>query len=124
MTISRRDDLLQTISDMSKDAYGFRSRQDYTGWSEARLLEEIASLQAAVDRSIAEDRARQAQAETAFEAHIAALMRDHGLSRADAVRWDMQAEKTDAVDYYLWLKDLDGAACARVCRELGLDLAA
>lgn len=84
------------FSDAHKDAYGFRpSQYTYQAWyamSEAELVAERDSLYAAVEASIEEDRRAHQCAATRFEAMLAKSMADHGIDRATAIRWDMDAE--------------------------------
>lgn len=87
---------LSFISDMHKDAYGFRPSSGEYDRIKAMTPKELADyykrLEAAVERSIDEERAREAQAILNFEARIERQMREVGApDRATFVRWDMDA---------------------------------
>jgi hypothetical protein len=68
---------------------------------------ELDRLQGRLVEVLAEERERELNALDRYEARIERLMIDHGISRATAVRWDMQAEDTEELDYYLWKQGLE-----------------
>lgn len=86
---------LSIISDAHKDAYGYRPSPDAMVHWASLPAADFEAVQAEifrdVQRSMADDAARQAAAAEAFEAHIRSIMADHGVNRETAVRWDMQA---------------------------------
>ncbi len=106
MTEVTREDIISMLSDMSKDAYGFRMRTDYSAYTMEQLEEEVAFLQVQVDASIEADKQNEAAAVLRFEAYISEMMKDHGVDRATAIRWDMEAENADDSDFYCYLKGL------------------
>lgn len=88
------------VSDLHKDAYGFRPSA--TWWAQWRAMDGD-DRQAEWDRLCGELEAEQAREQAArsrsqarWEDHISQLMSTNGIDRATAIRWDMQAE--DAVN--------------------------
>ena len=91
-------ELQSIISDMFKDAHGFRPRGEQF-WSTLTTVEacnaKLDELQPAVDAAIDEDRAREAAAAVKFEARIAELIEHGAGDRETALRW-----LRDSVDAY------------------------
>lgn len=106
--MTRREEMLMTISDMSKDAFGFRSRKDYSSYNEAELLEEIAYLEVRVMESIDQDKRDEEAAVQSFESEVSTLMVDLKIDRTTAVRWLMQAEDLEPseIEHFAWKKGL------------------
>lgn len=106
--MSQREEMISILSDMSKDAYGFRMRKDYSSYTETDLREEMEFLQIQVNAQIEIDRANEEDAIARFESFIAKMMTDYGIDRATAVRWDMQAEDYEPweIERYVWSKGL------------------
>lgn len=101
-----RNELLSSISDLSKAAYGFRVRMDYDAMSDAdleRTYDEF--LKAAEDTNIHECMI-SVKAQKAWEVRINQFVLDFNVSRATAIRWDMQAYDADEVGYYCYLNGL------------------
>ena len=104
------------LSDAHKDAYGFRPSGDlYRHWAtltDAEIAKVEDDLIAAVERAIDEEKAAHEAAALHFEAHLAGLMADHGIDRATAIRWDIQAEGAEedvagyGLSYYAYLNHL------------------
>ena len=88
-----QQEMLACMSDLTKDALGYRLRNEdlWLGMSDAELRVEWNYWAAQVGAALQRDAAEQAAALAKWEAHIRQLMRAHKLSRANAVRWDMQA---------------------------------
>lgn len=88
-------------SDMHKDAYGFRPRNGgvHAPTTLAEYDAAFASMQDTIRDDEAEDAKREAAALAKVEDELSALMTDHGLSRADALRWWMEAEGFEPADY-------------------------
>lgn len=102
----------QIASDLHKDAYGFRPSQGtWARWkamSEAELTAEWDRLCRDLDAEVDRENAAFAAAEVAFEAHIAKLTADYGISRETAIRWDMDAMGIDAEDTQFYGMDWYG----------------
>lgn len=99
------------VSDLHKDARGFRPGSAW--WAAWRGMDD-AGRQEEWDRlcrEVEEEDRRRTQREAAnlarWQDHIQRLMRDHGIDRARAILWDMQA--MDAVGdagYYCFRWDI------------------
>lgn len=106
-----RSEMLQTISDLSKDAYGYRVRYDYEAMSDEELS---ATWDRFYDDMLVRDAAEKAAEESAwneFVEYTDRLMKDHGIDRATALRWDVEAMNAfngDRVDigYYCYLRGI------------------
>lgn len=113
--MTEREELLATISDSHKDAYGFRPRQDVSGMS----LEELQKWQDRIfdDLNIEIEREEKAHADAlrAFEATLATIQEDHNVDLLTALRWDAQAHdfnpsECQSIDGYFYDRGLDSAA--------------
>lgn len=108
--LSRRDAILQIISDVHKDAYGFRPREDYSRLTDAQLESLLAQFSRAAEEEIERERAQQSAAEVRWEADIAKLVADQKVTKARAILWDMAAHETDfGFDQYCWARGLSYA---------------
>lgn len=120
MTKEMRESILQIYSDMHKDAYGFRNKYDPSKFTDAQLEFEVACME---DRIRNEEEIRiaaQAQSLIRWKARIAELMATHAISRADAIRWDMQAYgDVHDVDRYAWVCGLDWMMGEQIAQDLG-----
>jgi len=97
-----------TVSDLHKDAYGSRPGAGWWGrWhamSDAMKQEEWDHLLAAAEREANEEREAEERARVRWDAHINQMMLDHGIDRATALRWDMQAMGAGGDEgYYCYL---------------------
>lgn len=101
------------ISDLHKDAYGFRPRQDFWVWwdnaSDDEKQAEWDSLLAALERAVKEEREQEERAIAKFETLVATTIATGAGDRETALRWIM-----------------DGSRCGRdgdwdfLCYEYGL----
>jgi hypothetical protein len=98
---------LDFYSDYHKEAYGFRptTRQweRVAAMSHDEFRAELAVLERAVERSIAEEAEAQARAVNALEAHIAELVKLGAETRDRAIAWLHDAYETRGdADYLCW----------------------
>jgi hypothetical protein len=74
--------------------------------SDAELLRWVEYFADEIERNMVLEAEDNAVALTKYEARLDAMINDHGISKADAIRWDMQAEGIDTLDgdfeYYLY----------------------
>lgn len=101
-----REFILDTISDLHKDAYGFRPSNfaSFRAMNDDQLQAVYHDLVAAVQSSIEEDKRREAAASDEWNAHIIHLMEVGAKDRATAIRWDMDAMGAGPdVGYYCYL---------------------
>ena len=94
-----------TVSDLHKDAYGFRPKANFWNrWnnsSEAEKQAEWDRLVLALDREVEYQRAREARAVENFEQTVASLMATGARDTGMAVRWLHEAHDTNGDDGYL-----------------------
>jgi len=101
MTTFSREFLLNEISDLSKEAYGFRFRLNYDAMTDAELQATWDGFIETAQRAAEEERQAEIVFQAKWEAHIAALMDDHGIDHATALAWDMDAmDCKDDVGFY------------------------
>ena len=105
-----------TVSDLHKDAYGFRPREQF--WSEwnsaSNDLKQIIwnDLLVDLERAIELEDNQKLAAINAFELEIATAIDLGASSRDDAVRWVVQSMDLDDIDlmhggsYICYIKDL------------------
>jgi hypothetical protein len=106
---------LGVVSDLHKDARGFRPSQEWMReFASKDYLEQkdiIDNLAEEVEESINEDRQREARAEQEFNRVFNKIAQDFNTDFATAVRWDMDASDVDRtclqdVQHYFWLQGL------------------
>lgn len=92
MNQEKRAGMLELISDLSKDATGGRLRFDWAAMSDKELQRWWDYLTDEAERTGALEAEHNAAALVEYETRLNAMINDHGISKADAIRWDMQAE--------------------------------
>ena len=107
MTLTR-DSMLESISDLSKDALGFRLRKDFTAMSLEELTSEWDYLIDELDRTNKREAEDKAKAEIDFENEVAECIARGAPAREDALRWMMNLESDDwyDVDHWAWNRGL------------------
>lgn len=106
---------LSILSDMFKDANGFRPSGEYlrnvAAMPKAEQDAEFDYLQNEIVARIDAEAAAEVRAAAEFEADMAKLQETHGIDRATAIRWD--AEAFDATngggydpEYHCYLRGL------------------
>lgn len=86
--MAKREDLIDLIWDMYKDAHGVRPRGvNFDAMSEQDLEEMIAHLQTSIDVQIQTKRAAEADAIALFEQSITTLINSGAPDRQSAIRW-------------------------------------
>lgn len=97
-----RQEILAQISDLSKEAYGFRMRKDWAALSDAELQAEWDYLFGVAVEAAQREAEVSRHREAAWLARIQELQQDHGVSQSTAIRWDMQAydlKSQDVAEY-------------------------
>jgi hypothetical protein len=115
-----RNEVLLSISDVSKEAYGYRVRQNYAALSDEELFATYDLYLRDASRAAVEELEREEAATKAWNAHICNLMNAHGISRRDALRWDLEAEgaKGDP-SYYCFLVGIGYSNAKAIAGALG-----
>ena len=95
------------LSDMFKDANGFRPRHYKEWWTEEELEKEYDYLQTCINESMERERIQHEIAEKEFEALILKTIELGAEDRDTAIRWLMQAEDVDTrnlqdVEHFFW----------------------
>jgi len=91
VNINKREDLLSTISDMYKDAFGVRPHGMFNEYSEQELLAEIDRLQVEVEDAIEHEQKTDALLITRFNDEVATFIQQGAANRSTAIRWMLQA---------------------------------
>lgn len=101
------------ISDLHKDAHGWRCRIDFNNgqWTKESIDKFYDRLQTELVYTMEEEQQQEYASLLAYKAHIAKLMTEHNLTMEDAIRWDIQAEEEEILceqdaEHYLWKKGL------------------
>lgn len=105
------------FNDMFKSAYGFRPSRDMGPTTLEEYDTEMDRLGDIIADNEREKAERQADALAAVEGELAALMADHGIDRATALRWWFAAEGFEGVtdwhasdrqnaEHVLWKRDI------------------
>ena len=109
--MTKREELLSTISDMYKDAFGIRPHGMFNEYSEQELLAEIDRLQVEVDDAIEHEQKTDALLITKFNDEVATFIQQGAANRFTAIRWMLQAQGYD--------ETLEDADC--ICYNNGIN---
>lgn len=122
--MSHADDYL--ISDLHKDARGFRPDAEYiqrfNEMSEIDRDRVYEGLIAELDEELDRSRAAQAEAVEEFELELANLIVLGAADRATALRWLQEADCEPDTEHFLWgrgLAEHDFADIRRIMTEVG-----
>lgn len=96
------------VSDLHKDAYGYRPSQGWwRAWNnmaDSEKQSEWDRLVEAVEAEFEYEARREQRAFDAWVGRINNIVVTQGVSRQDAIRWDMDAEDADDVEHYCFLQ--------------------
>lgn len=115
LTTAERNEMLTLMSDLSKEAYGFRVRKDYTGCSDEEIKADWDYYIKVADRRAEEEAESYALALKEWKERILEMSVAHNIDRHTAVRWEMQAMDEEDFEHYLWRNGID----LRLTGELG-----
>ena len=90
--LTERDQLLTYISDVHKDAYGFRPRGSYDNYSVVELKAELDRLCEIAEEEYKRQQELEAEAYKALHKHLADLVSIGARDFKQALAWDIQAE--------------------------------
>jgi hypothetical protein len=95
------------VGDLHKDAFGFRPSQnwwaDWQSMNDEGKQQEWDSLLVALERAIAEEKSREQGAVIRFEMLVDATIATGAKTRADAIRWMMDAADVGGdVGFFEW----------------------
>lgn len=94
------------LSDMFKDAHGFRPRDTYPEYmDEASVNKEYARLEALIVEDIQRERVAQLANQREYETYLTTLQEQFGIDRYTAIRWDHEANEDmlDPGDFSYWI---------------------
>lgn len=92
-----RIEVLQNISDLSKEVYGFRMRLNYSAMADAELEETWNNYIDMLEEVTAREKDVQAKMFQKWTSHINDLMVSNNIDKATALRWDLQAMDCDVM---------------------------
>lgn len=120
LTIAERNEMLNLMSDLSKEAYGFRVRKDYTDCSDEEIQTDWDYYIATADQRWANEAAAEAKCLADWKKRINTMCAKFGINRHDAVRWDMQAiDGEEDFEHYLWKCGIDLRLTGKLGKVLG-----
>jgi hypothetical protein len=80
-------EMRQTISDLSKAAFGFRVRKDYAAMSDEQLVAEYDYFLKAAQETFAREEEEEKEAVKRWESELASIMEAGASSRSQAIKW-------------------------------------
>ena len=106
--LTEREQLLTYISDVHKDAYGFRPRNSYSDYSVVELRAELDSLCEAAEAEAKRIEEMETEGWKNLHNHFANLVNIGAKNFKQALQWDMAAEEVPEydIDYYCYLKGI------------------
>lgn len=97
----------EIYSDMHKDAYGFRPRNDVSGWTLEDFQQEFRLMGAVIEQEERQRLADEAEAVKKFEQHVINTMCMGARDRETALRWIMSASTAEGDwEYFCFLNGL------------------
>ena len=102
--LSEREQTLIYISDVHKDAYGFRPRGQYDDWSVEDLRVELDRLVDYANKVYEEEQIAAEKAADAFDEQILAVQASGAGNREQAIKWLVEADE-DAlwdIEHFVW----------------------
>ena len=93
--LTEREQLLTYISDVHKDAYGFRPRGSYDNYSVVELKAELDRLCEIAEEEYKRQQELEAEAYKALHKHLADLVNMGAKNFKQALAWDIQAEECE-----------------------------
>lgn len=114
-----------SLSDMFKDAEGFRPRHYKEFWTHSELEEEYGYLQARIEESMATDALRHKYALESFNTLIEETIALGAADRKTAIRWLMDAENVDTsyrqdVEHFFWNQGLSFEMIDKLTKDFAL----
>lgn len=119
-----RDEMLSVMSDLHRDARGYRPpvwfRQSWAEMSDSQLAKAYDSLYAELEAQLEYERRVEGEADRVLRARLEGLVLSYGISYKDAVRWDMQSfdVEEDDLEYWLWLNGVNSGSNIRWYKEM------
>lgn len=122
MNIEQRNEMIDMISDLSKDVYGFRMRYDYDSMSDDELSEKFDDLQNELVDVLERDKEGAAKALDEFNATVENYMNEYNLTVEKAIEWMLQGYGLTFcerdLDYMLWECGLNHHDASYIIRSM------
>ena len=99
--LSELEQAQEIYSDMHKDAYGFRPRFDYSGWTLDKFNSQFELMGQIIEADNKVEKENQEKSAHDFEMRVLSLLQTGAKDRAMAVRWIHEAEGSNGDDEYL-----------------------
>ena len=99
--LSELEQAQEIYSDMHKDAYGFRPRFDYSGWTLDKFNSQFELMGRIIEADNKVEKENQEKAAHDFEMRVLSLLQTGAKDRAMAVRWIHEAEGSNGDNEYL-----------------------
>ena len=125
---NERAEIMQTLSDLHKDAYGFRPSGSFWDRAWAMTLDELqdlaTNLQKEVEASMVNEAASALRAQRGFEKTVAEIIETGAGDRPTAIRWLVSGQGEDftehqGVEHALWNFGLDFSIMDQYFVEIG-----
>ena len=114
MPAATRDEMLQVISDLHKDARGFRPRIDFSSWTTKAIENFWDGLVIELEATMKRESAFHTSSLESFSTYLQDSMNEHSIDMPTALRWDFDAYLADRgltaseafmsqeIESYLW----------------------
>ena len=99
--LSELEQAQEIYSDMHKDAYGFRPRFDYSGWTLDKFNSQVELMGQIIEADNKVEKENQEKSAHDFEMRVLSLLQTGAKDRAMAVRWIHEAEGSNGDNEYL-----------------------
>ena len=99
--LSELEQAQEIYSDMHKDAYGFRPRFDYSGWTLDKFNLQFELMGQIIEADNKVEKENQEKSAHDFEMRVLSLLQTGAKDRAMAVRWIHEAEGSNGDNEYL-----------------------
>ena len=99
--LSELEQAQEIYSDMHKDAYGFRPRFDYSGWTLDKFNSQFELMGQIIKADNKVEKENQEKSAHDFEMRVLSLLQTGAKDRAMAVRWIHEAEGSNGDNEYL-----------------------
>ena len=99
--LSELEQAQEIYSDMHKDAYGFRPRFDYSGWTLDKFNSQFELMGQIIKADNKVEKENQEKSAHDFEMRVLSLLQTGAKDRAMAIRWIHEAEGSNGDNEYL-----------------------
>ena len=99
--LSELEQAQEIYRDMHKDAYGFRPRFDYSGWTLDKFNSQFELMGQIIEADNKVEKENQEKSAHDFEMRVLSLLQTGAKDRTMAVRWIHEAEGSNGDNEYL-----------------------